>query len=179
MPTRVRPEQHTTGTTVPSRMPLRRPSIVSSGDSSMFSKKRSISSSSAPAAASMMASRAAATSSATEAGIGISFRVLPSPVKALFSSTHTTPMNWPFSMMGTSMGATWLPYLSVMVASAFLKLAFSRSIWLMTIMRAVCALSQAAHAFSAPTLSPETAPTVMMAPSHTARGPTSSPAKSK
>ena len=77
------------------------------------------------------------------------------------------------------MGAMWLPYLSVMVASARLKLAFSRSIWLMTIMREVWVLSHISHAFSAPTFRPETAPTVMIAPSATAMGPTISPAKSK
>jgi hypothetical protein len=96
----------------------------------------------------------------------------------LFSSTHTTPANWPFSTMALD-GAMWLPYLSVMDESAFLKLAFSRSIWLMTIMRAVCALSQAAHAFSAPTLRPETAPHGDDgALAHRQRA-TSSPAKSK
>ena len=111
--------------------------------------------------------------------MSISFRVLPSPMKALFSSTQTTPVNLPFSTIGTSMGAMWLPYFSVMVDSAFSKLAFSRSIWLMTIMREVWVLSHMAQAFSAPTLRPETAPTVISAPSHTVSGPDCSPAKSK
>ena len=82
-------------------------------------------------------------------------------------------------MMGSSMGATAVPYLSVRVASAFSKLAFSRSIWLMTNMRAVLLFSQAAYAFSAPTLRPDTALTVIIAPSATSSGPTISPAKSK
>ena len=61
------------------------------------------------------------------------------------------------------MGAMWLPYLAVMVPSALVKLAFSRSIWLMTIMREVWVLSHMAQAFSAPTVRPETAPTVIRA----------------
>ena len=104
---------------------------------------------------------------------------LPSPVYALFSSTQTTPLNLPPSTMGTSMGAMWLPYFSVMVPSALAKLALSRSIWLTTIMRAVWVLSHIAHAFSAPTLRPETAPTVISAASLTAMGPTCSPGKVK
>ena len=179
MPMRLRLEQHTTGTTVPSRMPWRRPCIMSSGESSPSSKYFSINSSSAPAAASMMASRAASTSSARSAGISMAFSVLPSPVNALFSSTHTTPANLPFSMIGTSIGAIWLPYFSVMVPSALVKLAFSWSILLMTIMREQWVLSHMAQAFSAPTSSPETAPTTISAPSHTFIGPTCSPAKSK
>ena len=92
---------------------------------------------------------------------------------------HTTPVNLPFSTIGTSMGAMWLPYLSVMVPSARSKLAFSWSILLMTIMREEWVLSHMAQAFSAPTSRPETAPTVISAPSHTFIGPTCSPAKSK
>ena len=179
MPTRLTLEQHTTGTTVPSTMPWRRPCIISSGDSSPSSKYFSISSSSAPAAASMMASRAFSTSPAMLAGMSMVFSVLPSPVKALFSSTQTTPANLPFSMMGSSMGAMWLPYLSVMLARALVKLAFSWSILLTTIMRAEWVLSHIAQAFSAPTSRPDTAPTTISAPSHTVIGPTCSPAKSK
>ena len=43
------------------------------------------------------------------AGMSISFRVLPSPDDRPYShSTHTTPVNLPFSTIGTSMGAMWL-----------------------------------------------------------------------
>ena len=66
-------------------------------------------------------------------------------------------------MMGSWMGTTLGPNFSLTTAMTFSKEAFSRSIWLMTIMRGLFWAWHMAMAFSAPTTGPETAPTTMRA----------------
>ena len=61
------------------------------------------------------------------------------------------------------MGTTDGPNFSLMAAMTFSKFAFSRSSWLMTIMRALPCFWHMAMAFSAPTTGPETAPTTISA----------------
>ena len=61
------------------------------------------------------------------------------------------------------MGTTDGPNFSFTASMTFSKLAFSRSSWLMTIMRGLPIFWHMAMAFSAPTTGPDTAPTTIRA----------------